>query len=121
MIFEKKITPSDIAQFESVVVHEVYATFSLARDVEWTCRLFVLKMKDEAEEGIGTALEIKHISPAFINETITITATLSAIQENEIHCTFIAKVKDRLIASGSQTQKILPKSILKSYFSNFKK
>ena len=53
-----------MAAFGGEVVHEVYATFALARDAEWTTRQFVLDMRDDDEEGIGTFLSIEHKSPA---------------------------------------------------------
>jgi hypothetical protein len=40
--------------FEGVNVHPVMATFSITRDAEWAGRIFVLAMKEEHEEGIGT-------------------------------------------------------------------
>ena len=52
-IFEKTVGAQDIAEFESGTVHNVYATFALGRDAEWSSRLFVLDMKDADEEGIG--------------------------------------------------------------------
>jgi fluoroacetyl-CoA thioesterase len=52
--FTKMVTTNDIAQFDEGTVHEVYGTFALGRDAEWSSRLFVLEMKEEDEEGIGT-------------------------------------------------------------------
>ena len=62
--FTHLVTEPDIARFESGTVHEVYSTFALARDAEWSGRLFVLEMKEEHEEGIGTGITITHHSPA---------------------------------------------------------
>ncbi len=54
LFFEVK--ESDLAQFNGELVHPFYSTFALGRDAEWTCRQFVLNMKEEDEEGIGTFL-----------------------------------------------------------------
>mgnify|MGYP000367271629 CR=1 FL=1 len=51
--YEHTVTEQDLASFASGNVHPVYATFSVARDAEWCCRLFVLEMKEADEEGIG--------------------------------------------------------------------
>jgi predicted thioesterase len=110
------VEASDTATFESGQVHPVYATFALARDAEWSCRLFVLEMKDELEEGIGTFITVQHLSPAIIGSTINFEATLKAITKNEICCTYVAKVGERIIATGETGQKIILKSRLEDLF-----
>ena len=45
--YSKVVSIDELASFESGTVHEVYSTFALARDAEWSGRLFVLEMKDE--------------------------------------------------------------------------
>ena len=91
----------------------MYATFALGRDAEWCCRLFVLDMKDDMEEGIGSFLTIQHHSPAFENQLVEFEATVKSIIKNEIICTYEARVNGRLIASGEQGQKIVQKEKLK--------
>ena len=114
--FEHTVTDSDTATFETGQVHPVYATFALARDAEWCCRLFVLEMKEEEEEGIGTFINVKHLSPAIVGSTVRFTATVRSLAGNEIICNFEARVGDRLIATGEQGQKILRKTQLKQLF-----
>jgi predicted thioesterase len=97
----------DLAEFETGVVHEFYGTFALGRDAEWTCRQFVLVMKEEGEEGIGTFLNIRHQSPALLNETVSITAEIIRLEGNSIDCSFEVRVGERIIATGTQGQKIL--------------
>src|SRR6478735_486379 len=110
--YEKTVTEADFARFESGLVHPVCSTFSLAQAVEWASRLFVLEMKDEDEEGIGTMLTIEHKGPAFAGETIRITATVKTLERNELICTYEAKVGERLVATGETGQKILKKEKL---------
>lgn len=112
MLLTKVVTEQDLAEFETGVVHPFYGTFALGRDVEWACRQFVLQMKDEDEEGIGTFLHINHKSPALLGEAVNITAVVSELEGHVINCTFEVKVEDRLIAEGSQGQKILKKEKL---------
>lgn len=99
----------DLAAFETGVVHEFYGTFALGRDVEWTCRQFVLDMKEDDEEGIGTFLNIKHHSPALLGEHVTIEAEVILAEMHTLDCAFTVKVGERLVASGTQGQKILKK------------
>jgi fluoroacetyl-CoA thioesterase len=118
--FSKLVEKADCASFDSGHVHPVYATFSLGRDAEWACRLFVLEMKESHEEGIGTFLNINHKSPALVGSIVEITATLKTIQRNEIICSYTAKVGDRIIAEGEQGQKIIAKEKLKKLFEGLK-
>lgn len=111
-IFEKKVTEADFAQFEAGLVHPVCATFSLAQAVEWASRLFVLEMKEDDEEGIGTMLSVYHKGPAFLGETITIKAIIKSFERNELICTYTAWVGERLVAEGETGQKILKREKL---------
>ena len=97
----------DVAAFQGQVVHPVCATFTLAREIEWCTRQFVLEMRDDDEEGIGTYLAVDHKGPAFVGEEIKFTAWVEAILGNELICSFEATVSDRLVARGKTGQKIL--------------
>ena len=116
----KKVKPGDSAAFESGEVHPVYATFALARDVEWAGRLFVLEMKEEDEEGIGTSLSIEHRAPALVGEEVSIESRILSIIENEIICAYEVYVGERLVAKGTQGQKILKKSVIDRKFRSLK-
>lgn len=116
--FTRVVRTEDIAQFDSGTVHPVYATFALARDAEWSGRLFVLEMKEADEEGIGTRLDIQHVSPAFVGQTVRFEACFEEITaKGEIINSFEAYVGDRLVARGVQGQRILPKAKIEALFS----
>jgi len=108
-VINKTVTDTDLATFETGNVHPFYSTFSLGRDVEWACRQFVLEMKEEDEEGIGTFLNIAHKSPALLGDEVEIRAMLTALEGNSVNCSFVVMVADRLVAEGTQGQKILKK------------
>lgn len=118
--YSKTVFPGDIAEFESGVVHPVYATFALTRDAEWSSRLFVLEMKEADEEGIGTFVHVEHHAPAFIGEEVRFTAIIEKLERNEVICLFSAKVGERLIATGKTGQKIIKKQKLDSLFNSIK-
>lgn len=109
-IFERFVTEEHIAKFDSGIVHELYATFAIAQDMEWACRLFVLDMLENGEEGIGTQLSIEHVSPCLKGETATHIATLEYVEGNTVFCSVIVKSGERIIAKGTQTQKIIDKT-----------
>lgn len=118
--YSKLVEQADCAAFNSGLVHPVYATFALGRDAEWACRLFVLEMKEEEEEGIGTFLNISHKSPALLGSIVEFTSIVKSIHKNEIICSFIAKVGNRIIAEGEQGQKIIAKQKLEKLFEGLK-
>lgn len=105
--FYKVVSKKDTAKFNGVEVHPYYSTFALARDAEWSSRLFVLDMKEIDEEGIGTFVNIKHVSPAFVGDELRFIATIKSVVHNEVVCTITAKVNGRLIAKIETGQKIL--------------
>lgn len=112
------VTHEDVARFHGSVVHPVCATFALARDIEWTTRQFVLEMKDDDEEGIGTYLQVRHLGPAFVGEEITIRGTYEHLTDRELLCSFEARVGNRIIATGKTGQKILKLDKIKSIFNH---
>jgi len=114
--FKRTVLESDCAIFNGELLHRVCSTFALARDFEWSSRLFFLEMKEENEEGVGTMLSIDHKNPAFVGEEILFVATAEKIERNELICSIEAKVGDRIIATGKTGQKMLKKEKLKALF-----
>jgi fluoroacetyl-CoA thioesterase len=110
------VMAQDVASFQGKVVHDVCSTFALARDVEFTTRQFVLDMKDENEEGIGTYLQIRHEGPAFVGEEILYTGVFETFSGPDVICSFEARVGDRIIARGKTGQKILTLEKIRSIF-----
>ena len=110
------VTTEDFARFETGEVHQVYSTFALARDAEWSGRLFVLEMKEIDEEGIGTGLTIEHLSPALENEEVLFSSMFMEVKGNEVITSYKACVQERVIATGIQKQKIIKKDRLTKLF-----
>jgi fluoroacetyl-CoA thioesterase len=119
-VYSHIVSEEDAARFESGEVHNVYSTFALARDAEWAGRLFVLEMKEEDEEGIGTGITVTHHSPALMGQKVVFTATLSGANKNETVVDYEAKVGERLIATGKTWQKILKREKLDRLFNSLK-
>lgn len=115
-IWQKEVQQTDVAAFDGKQVHPVCSTFALGREMEWASRLFVLEMREEDEEGIGTLLEVQHLSPALVGETLMIEATVDQLQEHELLCNIKVMVKDRLVATGRTGQKVLKKKTIDKIF-----
>jgi fluoroacetyl-CoA thioesterase len=106
----------DVAAFKGEVVHPVCSTFTLAREIEWATRQFVLEMRESHEEGIGTQLTIDHKSPAFVGDEIMFNATVDSVENHEIICSFEATVNGRIIATGKTGQKIISREKIGKLF-----
>ncbi len=117
-VFTHVVAEADAPAFTGKALHPVYSTYALARDAEWAGRLFVLEMKEDDEEGIGTAISIVHQSPALVGETVAFRSVLLAVERNEVVTAFEARVGGRLIATGETRQKILKKEKLDALFAN---
>jgi fluoroacetyl-CoA thioesterase len=114
--YRRIVQSRDIASFHGKEVHPVCSTFSLARDIEWTTRLFVLDMIGPDEEGIGTFLTIDHKNPAFVGEEITYTGWVDQLNGNELTCFYEARVGERLVAVGKTGQKIISRAKINDIF-----
>lgn len=115
-VYEREVLPEDAAAFHGAQVHPVCATFALARDIEYASRLFVLAMREEGEEGIGTYLTIHHQSPALVGQTVRIEARVKSLHKNELICSYQVLVGKRVVATGETGQKVLPRHRLQAVF-----
>jgi len=106
-VYKKRVEEADVVVFHGKVLHPVYSTFALARDMEWSSRLFFLEMKEVDEEGVGTHLSIDHHSPAFVGEELVISAKVISLTGNELMCNIEVKAGERLIAIGKTGQRML--------------
>src|SRR5688500_17615436 len=110
--YSRTVAADDIAKFDAGVVHQLYSTFAIARDAEWCTRLFVLEMKEEDEEGIGTFVYVDHISRARVGSEVVFTATMLEMRPNELICSYEVRTGDRILATGKSGQNILKKEKL---------
>ena len=58
----------------------VYATPMLVRDVEITCRDFLLEHLDPGEDSVGIRVEIDHLAATLLGMQVTITVTLGELK-----------------------------------------
>jgi predicted thioesterase len=52
----------------------VYATPNMCRDMEYTCRDLLLHHHDAGEDSVGARIEIDHLGPTLVGQTISVTA-----------------------------------------------
>ena len=115
-LYSTTVSATDVAAFHGEVVHAVCSTYAIARDMEWSSRLFVLELKEPDEEGVGTFVHVNHHAPAIVGQPLDFLATVDFIKGNEIVCNIEVRQAGNLVASGKTGQKVLKKEKLKSLF-----
>jgi predicted thioesterase len=78
----------------------VYATPELVRDIEQTCRNFLLDHIDEGQDSVGARVELDHLAPTLLGMWAEIKATVTEVKGRLV--TFDIEARDALdeIAKG---------------------
>jgi predicted thioesterase len=79
----------------------VYATPELIRDIEQTCKQYILEFADEGEDSVGTQVNISHVGPTLMGMSVEITATIKTLDRRRV--VFEISVKDDLDEVGIGT------------------
>jgi predicted thioesterase len=72
----------------------VYATPELVRDIEMTCREFLLEHADAGEDSVGMRVEIDHLAPTPLGLEVEITARVADVKGRVV--TFEVTARDSL-------------------------
>src|SRR5215470_16494562 len=62
----------------------VYATPSLIRDIEHTCRELLLDHADAGEESVGMEISLRHLAPTLLDMAVEITVTVAAVEGRKV-------------------------------------
>ncbi|KGX86876.1 thioesterase family protein [Pontibacillus litoralis] len=108
-----RVTPEMFAQFEGKVVHEAYSTVAMVYHMEWAARQIILPYLEADEEGIGAAVQVKHVAPTAVETDIQVTATLTELRNHLVITEVEAKNNKGIIGKGEVTQAIVPKEVIK--------
>lgn len=76
----------------------VYATPSMTRDMEVTCRDFLMEFLDEGESSVGARIELDHMGPSLLGMHVEVTATVEEIDRRKV--AFAFEVRDELDQVG---------------------
>jgi fluoroacetyl-CoA thioesterase len=98
-------------------VHPVYATYWMARHMEEAGRKIILPFLEEGEEGIGSAVGVRHLAPALPGMTVEVVATHARTEGRKVfaHCRAFNELGD-LIGNGHTEQVILPSGAIRRGF-----
>jgi predicted thioesterase len=82
----------------------VYATPSLVRDMEHTCRDLLMEHADDGEDSVGVEITVRHLAATLPDMEVEITATVKALDGRRV--TFELEAKDEMeqIGAGSHTR-----------------
>ncbi|WP_430789933.1 thioesterase family protein [Virgibacillus flavescens] len=114
---EITVTEDMFASFEGKVVHPVYSTVAMVYHMEWVSRKIILPFLEEHEEGMGGAVQLKHIAPSPLHSNVTLTATLTAYKKEQVITEVEAYNEHGLIGKGEVKQVILPKELIQKKLS----
>jgi fluoroacetyl-CoA thioesterase len=76
----------------------VYATPSMVADVEYACRDLLVQFHDSGEDSVGARVEIDHLGPTLLGQTVTVKARVIDIALPRVN--FEIEVKDELDTVG---------------------
>lgn len=100
-------------------IHPVYATYWLAKHMEEAGRKIILPFLEEGEEGIGSAVTVKHRAPALIGMRVEVVARHISTKGSKIfaECTAHNELGD-LVGTGSTEQHVLPAAVVEERFAD---
>jgi predicted thioesterase len=94
-------------------VHPVYATYAMAKHFEEAGRTLLLAHLEPGEAGIGTAVSVEHLAPAWPGDRIRVTATCTGVRGNRLTCALTAvDAHGRLLGRGTTDQAVLPEDVV---------
>ena len=80
---------------------DVYATPEMIRDIEQTCKSYILEFAEEGEDSVGTQVNISHIGATLRDMSAEVTTTVKSIDRRRI--TFDISVRDEFDEVGIGT------------------
>jgi fluoroacetyl-CoA thioesterase len=124
---EVRVTPEMTVNFglddpRLGALHPVYATYWMVKHMELVGRLILLPFLEDGEEGIGSAVEARHLAPALPGMKIV----LEGVHERSEGRRLWVAVKvwselGDLIGEGRTEQVVLPKQLLEARFNELRR
>lgn len=76
----------------------VYATPFMVQDTERSCRDFMLEHLDEGEDSVGARVEIDHLGPTLVGQTIEVDAKVTEVEGPRV--LFEVEIRDEIDTVG---------------------
>jgi fluoroacetyl-CoA thioesterase len=101
------VTDADVAAFAGGVVHSVYGTAAIVRDMEYAARLVLLDLLEPGEEGVGAEVWCRHLAPVPVGATVELVATAVEQVGRRLVCRVEAHSGGVLVGEGRVVQAII--------------
>jgi fluoroacetyl-CoA thioesterase len=102
-------------------LHAVYSTYSMVKHMELAGRMVLLPHLEPGEEGLGSAVSVKHLASALPGMKVRIEATHTSTEGSRLVCALkVWNELGDLIGEGSTEQFILPKTKLEHMLAKLK-
>lgn len=88
----------------------VYATPSMVQDTERTCRDFMLEHLEDGEDSVGARVEIDHLGPTLVGQTVEVEATVTEVDGRRVN--FEVEIRDEIdtVGRAKHTRFVVEKS-----------
>lgn len=78
----------------------VYATPELVRDIEVTCREFLLGYADSGEDSVGIGISVTHGGATLLGMNVDITISVTAVEGRKVSFSVVARDDAEEISRG---------------------
>jgi fluoroacetyl-CoA thioesterase len=86
------------------LVSDVFSTPAMIGLMEYTCVLLVAPYLDEDEQTVGIHVDVRHMAPTKIGQSVTVTAELLEINSNKLRFA-VSAVNDQGVKIGEGTHR----------------
>jgi fluoroacetyl-CoA thioesterase len=83
---------------------DVFSTPAMIGLMEYTCVLLVAPYLDEDEQTVGIHVDVRHMAPTKIGQSVTVTAELLEINSNKLRFA-VSAVNDQGVKIGEGTHR----------------
>jgi fluoroacetyl-CoA thioesterase len=96
-------------------LHPVYATYWMAKHMEEAARKLILDFLDDDEDGVGSAVSVRHLAPTLPGMRIEVIARHVRTEANRIfaECRAVNEAGG-VVGEGSTEQVVLPAAQIKA-------
>lgn len=92
----------------------VYATPELVRDIEISCREFLLGFADAGEDSVGVGISISHSGATLVGMNVDINITVTAVEGRKVSFSVVARDDAEEISRGEHSRFVVEVAKLRS-------
>lgn len=111
--FVHTVTKDMFASFGGRLIHPTYSTVAMVYHMEWISRLLLEPYLEEAEEGIGGAVSVRHLASSPEGSRVTVTGVVTSVSDRKIVTRVDVVNEKEHIGTGEVVQYIVSKQALK--------